>query len=112
MIIIILAGALYWYKDYSLYITTDDAHVDADNVSVGSKIIGRIASIYANEGDHVKQGTLLAVLDSTDLIAQRNQAIALKGQAQANYPSLKLNIILIRRILRYLRLTSKEQMKI
>lgn len=84
VIIIVLAGAWYWYKDYSMYITTDDAHVDADNVSMGSKIIGRIASVYANEGDHVKQGALLAVLDSTDLIAQRNQAVALKGQAQAN----------------------------
>jgi membrane fusion protein (multidrug efflux system) len=84
VIIIVLAGAWYWYKDYSMYITTDDAHVDADNVSVGSKIIGRIASVYASEGDKVKQGTLLAVLDSTDLFAQRNQAMALKGQAQAN----------------------------
>lgn len=84
VIIIVLAGAWYWYKDYSMYITTDDAHVDADNVSVGSKITGRIASLYANEGDQVKQGTLLAVLDSTDLVAQRNQALALKSQAQAN----------------------------
>jgi membrane fusion protein (multidrug efflux system) len=85
VVIIVLAGAWYWYKDYSMYITTDDAHVDADNVSIGSKITGRIASIYANEGDKVKMGTLLAVLDSTDLFAQRNQAMALKAQALANF---------------------------
>jgi membrane fusion protein (multidrug efflux system) len=84
VIIIVLVGAWYWYRDYSMYITTDDAHVDADNVSVGSKITGRIISLFANEGDQVKQGTLLAVLDSTDMVAQRNQAMALKGQAQAN----------------------------
>jgi membrane fusion protein (multidrug efflux system) len=84
VIIIVIAGAWYWYKDYSMYITTDDAHVDADNVGVSSKITGRIASLYANEGDKVKQGTLLAVLDSTDVISQRNQALALKGQAEAN----------------------------
>ena len=64
-----------------MYITTDDAHVDADNVSVGSKIIGRISAIYANEGDMVKQGTLLADLDSSDFIAQRNQSVALRAQA-------------------------------
>ena len=29
----------------------------------------------------MKKGTLLAVLDSTDLIAQKNQAIALKNQS-------------------------------
>ena len=84
IIIAVFAGVWYWYKDYSMYITTDDAHVDADNVSVGSKIIGRISAIYANEGDIVKQGTLLADIDSSDFIAQRNQSIALETQALAN----------------------------
>ena len=85
VILIVLAGAWYWYRDYSMYITSDDAHVDADNVSVGSKIMGRITTLYANEGDIVKQGTLLADLDSTDMVAQRNQTMALRAQAQANF---------------------------
>ena len=84
VILAVLTGAWYWYRDYSMYITSDDAHVDADNVSVGSKIIGRISAIYANEGDFVKQGTLLADIDSSDFIAQRNQSLALKAQALAN----------------------------
>jgi membrane fusion protein, multidrug efflux system len=84
VIIIVLAGAWYWYKDYSMYITSDDAHVDADNVSVSSKIMGRISTVYANEGDMIKQGTILADLDSTDLLAQKNQSVALRQQAQAN----------------------------
>jgi membrane fusion protein, multidrug efflux system len=84
VIIIVLAGTWYWYRDYSMYISTDDAHVDADNVSVGSKILGRISSVYAKEGDIVKQGMLLADLDSTDLFAQKNQSDALREQAQAN----------------------------
>ena len=84
VIIIVLTGAWYWYRDYSRYITSDDAHVDADNVSVGAKIMGRLSSVYANEGDRVKQGMLLADLDSTDLVAQRNQTLALRAQAQAN----------------------------
>jgi membrane fusion protein, multidrug efflux system len=84
VLIIVLTGAWYWYRDYSMYITSDDAHVDADNVSVGSKIMGRIASLYADEGDPVKKGMLLADIDSTDLFAQRNQTLALKAQAQAN----------------------------
>jgi len=85
IILIVLAGAWYWYRDYSMYITTDDAHVDADNVSIGSKIIGRISNIYGNEGDVIKQGTLLADLDSADLLAQRNQSVAFKSQATANF---------------------------
>jgi membrane fusion protein (multidrug efflux system) len=67
-----------------MYITTDDAHVDADNVSVGSKIMGRLASVYTDEGAIVKKGTLLADIDSTDLVAQRNQTLALRVQSQAN----------------------------
>jgi membrane fusion protein, multidrug efflux system len=84
VILIVLAGAWYWYRDYSLYITTDDAHVDADIVSVSSKIIGRISSIYADEGSLVKKGDLLADIDSSDLVAQRNQTVALRDQALAN----------------------------
>jgi membrane fusion protein, multidrug efflux system len=84
VIIIVLSGAWYWYRDYSMYITSDDAHVDADNVSIGAKIMGRISSVYANEGDIVKQGMLLADIDSSDMVAQRNQTFALRAQAQAN----------------------------
>ncbi len=84
VILIVLAGAWYWYTDYSHYVTTDDAHVDADNVSVSSKIIGRIAAIYADEGDVVKKGTLLADIDSSDLVAQRNQSVAARDQSLAN----------------------------
>lgn len=80
----VIVGGWYWYRDYSRYITTDDAHVDADNVSVGSKILGRISVINGDEGQFVKQGTLLAELDSTDMISQRNQSITLKEQATAN----------------------------
>jgi len=84
VIIAVLAGAWYWYNDYAKYITTDDAHVDADNVSIGSKILGRISAIHGDEGDFVKQGSLLADLDSTDMISQRNQSLTLKAQAMAN----------------------------
>jgi membrane fusion protein (multidrug efflux system) len=84
VIILVLVGVWYWYKDYTRYISTDDAHVDADNVTVGSKILGRISAIYAKEGDFVKKGRLLAELDSSDLVAQKNQALALRLQALAN----------------------------
>ncbi len=84
VIIAVLTGALYWYRDYSRYITTDDAKIDADNITISSKMLGRIVAVYAQEGDAVKKGKLLAELDSSDLIAQRNQAMALRMQALAN----------------------------
>jgi membrane fusion protein (multidrug efflux system) len=84
VMLFVLAGAWYWYRDYSSFITTDDAHVDADNVNVSPKILGRISMLAKQEGEAVVAGELLAVLDSTDLLAQRNQAFAQKFQGQAN----------------------------
>jgi membrane fusion protein (multidrug efflux system) len=89
IVAIVLAGAWYWYRDYSKYITTDDAHVDADNVNVSAKLMGRIHALYKEEGDTVQQGELIAVLDSTDLYAQRMQAEAQKNQALANLDQTK-----------------------
>lgn len=83
VIVLLLGGGVYWYIDYSRYIKTDDAHVESDNVAVSSKILGRISQVFAQEGDSVVQGQLIAVLDSTDLVAQKNQAIAGKLQTQA-----------------------------
>lgn len=81
VVIIVVTLGWMWYKNYLKYISTDDAYLESDNVSVSSKITGRIISEFADEGDSVKKGTLLAELDSTDLIAQKNQAIALKNQS-------------------------------
>ena len=84
VVLLVLVGAWYWYRDYARFITTDDAHVDADNITVSSKILGRITKIYADEGDFTWKGTLLAELDSADMIAQRSQVIAVKEQAEAS----------------------------
>ena len=83
IVLAIICGGIIWYLDYTKYINTDDAHVDSDYVSISSKILGRISNIYAQEGDSVKAGELLAELDSTDLLAQKQQAIAAKAQTEA-----------------------------
>ena len=84
VILAVLTGLWFWYRDYSRYISTDDAHIDADNITISSKMLGRISAIHADEGDIVQKGMLLAEIDSSDLIAQKNQAIALRAQALAN----------------------------
>lgn len=83
VVLVVLAGSWYWYREYQKYIKTDDAHIDSDNVAISSKILGRIMHLYADEGDSVKKGMLLVDLDSTDLIAQVHQAVALKNQNAA-----------------------------
>jgi membrane fusion protein, multidrug efflux system len=80
----VLIGCIYWYIDYLKYIKTDDAIVLSDAVTVSPKIMGRINKVYVQEGDSVKQGQLLAELDSTDLLAQKRQIETGKLQTQAN----------------------------
>ncbi len=84
VVIAVLAGIIFWYIDYSSYVKTDDAYVASDNISVSAKMMGRISNLYAQEGDSVKKGELLAELDSTDLLAQKRQVIATKSQTVAN----------------------------
>lgn len=99
VVVIVITGAVLWYRNYSKYISSDDAYVDGDNVAVSSKITGRVAAIKYEEGDTVPAGALVVVLDSTDLSAQKrqanaakDQAIALKEQAAAKYAYDQLSI--------------------
>lgn len=83
VILAVVAGAIYWYIDYNKYIRTDDAYVTSDVITVSPKIMGRVIKVYAEEGDSVQQGKLLTELDSTDLLAQKQQIIAAKAQTEA-----------------------------
>src|SRR5579864_4883975 len=50
--------------------------VDANQVIVSAKITGRIEKLYVDEGSEVKQGDLIAQLDTAELQAQTQSAAA------------------------------------
>ncbi len=102
VILLVIVGSFYWYKDYSSYIKTDDAVLASDIVSVSPKMMGRVSKVYAEEGDSVKKGQLLVELDSVDLLAQKQQVLAAKAQTvankaqtEANYQLAEKNIIVL-----------------
>ncbi|HKI90524.1 MAG TPA: HlyD family secretion protein [Draconibacterium sp.] len=84
VIAMVAFGSYYWYREYKKYISTDDAFVDTDNVSVSAKMLGRIVHIYADEGDIVKAGELITELDSSDLQSQKARNVVIIEQAKAN----------------------------
>ena len=54
-----------------------DGMVTAENnAKVSTKWMGRILKIYVNEGDYVKAGQTLAVLDDSEIKQQKNEALA------------------------------------
>lgn len=86
----ICIGALLIFIVYSFWIICKpkplqlQGEVDATEVKIGSKLAGRIDSIYVHKGDDVRKGQLLFTLKSPEIEARLAQAVAgLKGaQAQ------------------------------
>lgn len=83
-ILLLLAGAGYWYYVTNIrgFASTDDAFVDGFRVSVSAKMLGRIVELRADEGDSVHQGALLIRLDDADLKAQEAQSSAALDDAR------------------------------
>jgi HlyD family secretion protein len=61
-------------------------------VGVSSKITGRIVSLHADQGEHVKRGQLLARLESDDLFQQQQQSEAGVSKSAANLNVEKANL--------------------
>lgn len=57
--------------------------VEGKEVDVQTKVPGRVVQMLVEEGQEVKKGQLLAVIDSKDLVAQKGQYIAQVESAQA-----------------------------
>jgi membrane fusion protein, multidrug efflux system len=92
--IILIAGIVFWfwYKGQLGYVSTDDAYIDGNKLSLASKMLGRITMLYADEGSNVTKGELLVTLDSTDLVAQREQAVSSLKLAKDNILLAKVNL--------------------
>ncbi|MNE18127.1 putative efflux pump membrane fusion protein [compost metagenome] len=61
-------------------------------MQIASKIPGRLAEVLVDEGDKVRQGQLLARIDTRTLEAQRNQAEAEVLRAEENYAAAQANV--------------------
>jgi membrane fusion protein, multidrug efflux system len=90
MLVVAVLVVFYWYNYLRGYVATDDAVIDSDAVTIGSKILGRIVSLNAAEGDSVKTGQLLVQIDDSDLKAQEAQARAALDYVQQNVSVAKI----------------------
>ncbi len=92
IIIIIIIAVWYWYKGQIGFVSTDDAYIDGNKLSLASKMLGRITELYADENNNVSRGELLVRLDSTDLMAQRDQALISLRLAKDNIQLAQVNL--------------------
>jgi membrane fusion protein (multidrug efflux system) len=97
---IVLIAALLWGIRYFAYAsthqTTDDARVDADTVTVTSKIGERIDAILVDTNAPVKQGQVIIRLDRTDEQNAVQQARAALEAQRAQARAAQENVALTR----------------
>ncbi len=76
--VLLVIAAVYYF--FSTDRTTDlvlVGTIDANQIVVGPKIMGRVERLAVDEGDEVKAGQTIAVLDQQELTADRQAAVAL-----------------------------------
>jgi membrane fusion protein (multidrug efflux system) len=69
------AGGVWWWRSTG-YVSTDDARIKAEIVSISAEISGRIDELPKEEGDSVTAGEIMARLDSREVLIQLQQAQA------------------------------------
>ncbi|MGC8595021.1 MAG: HlyD family secretion protein [Candidatus Kryptoniota bacterium] len=82
----------YWYMNMQDFVSTDDSYIDANSVSISTKMLGRIVYLGTDEGDTVKEGQTLVRLDDSDLRAQKASAKAQLELAQRGVPLAEVDV--------------------
>ena len=59
---LVIAGG-WWYLTSGRYVTTDDAYVQANTLSVSSDVAGRVVAVEVANNQHVTRGQMLYRLD-------------------------------------------------
>lgn len=81
--VVIVAAALYGFFFLSHEDNILQGEVDITEVRISSKVPGRVAKFFVNEGDYVKKGDTLAILSAPDVEAKLSQANAAEMGAVA-----------------------------
>jgi HlyD family secretion protein len=91
--LVVILGGGYWFYTSQVAAQTSaisaSGTIETNEITVSAELSGRLSDVLVAEGDTVKAGDVLAKIDGSLLLAQRDQASAALAAAQANYNSLK-----------------------
>jgi HlyD family secretion protein len=82
VILILFIGYTIWILSKPIPMEIQ-GEVDATQIKVASKLVGRIDSLAVHKGQDIQKGELLFVLNSPELEAKKMQASAAKSAAEA-----------------------------
>jgi membrane fusion protein, multidrug efflux system len=80
ILVLVVAGTVYYWQYARFIISTDDAYAQADSTILASRISGYVAVVQVDDNQHVKAGQILARIDDRDYRAALDQA---RGDVQA-----------------------------
>ena len=86
--LLVIGGSLYYWRTLQGNVTTDNAYVQQDKVSVSAEVGGQIVSVLVGEGQQVKAGDVLFMVDPAPYRIQIAQADAAIAAAQAKATEL------------------------
>jgi HlyD family secretion protein len=98
-------GGFYWWRSQlspvPAGIVWSNGRIDAEEIDIDTKFPGRVLKLLVDEGDLVKAGQVIAVMDTQDLEAQlkKDQALVRQNEhavleAQANVAQLQTQLTL------------------
>ncbi|WP_370674310.1 HlyD family secretion protein [Pleomorphomonas sp. PLEO] len=96
---LVIAAAAGWYA-WSIYgsqrlpagVTVANGRIEVERIDISTKLAGRVAEIGVKEGDLVAADDVVAILDTTDLLAQRAAARAAVARATAGIAKAKTDV--------------------
>lgn len=86
--VVAVVGLVAWLMG-GRYVETDNAYVRAPKLVVSSKVSGTVTEVRVHEGEKVKKGDVLFVLDQTAFRIALDNAKAQLAQAALNVESMK-----------------------
>ncbi len=90
IIVLVTIGAFLFAKSKDKHKSILYGNVDIRQVNLGFRIAGKLKEMKADEGDIIKKGDLLAILDDEVYVNQLNQAKAQLAQAEVTYDNANL----------------------
>src|SRR5580658_4880449 len=92
ILLVVVAGAVYFIRNAFLFESTDDAQVDGHIMPLSARISGYVLKVPVMEGQLVQAGEVLVTIDPQDYEISVNQAQAALADALAGAASSRYNV--------------------
>jgi membrane fusion protein (multidrug efflux system) len=92
ILVLVVAGSVYYWRYARFIVSTDDAYAQADSTILASRVSGYISAVQVQDNQHVKAGQILARIDDRDYRATLDQSRADVQATKADVTNLQAQL--------------------